>query len=143
MKNIFLIVIVTVLVSCNSNVNHKNDEKVVKTILNEFITAIQDKNFNKLEDLTSDDFVIYENGLVWNLEKFSLKLEEYDSVSIKYELKDLHFIVDSKTAHAQFHNKGTFQYPDTVIVLNFIESATFVKKNDNWNIKFYHSTHLK
>jgi hypothetical protein len=116
---------------------------MVKKMLNDFITAVQDKDFAELEKLTTDDFVIYENGLVWDFEEFSRKLEEYDSVTIKYDLTDLNLLVDAQTAHAQFHNVGIFNHPDTTIVLYFIESAAFVKENDNWQIKFYHSTHLK
>lgn len=141
MKKLAYIIIGILLISCCTSSNE--DEKIVTKVLNEFITAVQDKNYSRLELLTDDDFVIYENGLVWGLEEFSLKLEEYDSVSIAYTLKDLHLMVDNNTAHTQFHNQGIFTHPDTVIVLNFIESATLVKVDNNWKVKFYHSTHLK
>lgn len=143
MKKLAYILIGILLVSCTSNSDKRENEKMVRKMLNDFITAVQDKDYAELEKLTTDDFVIYENGLVWDFEEFSRKLEEYDSVTIKYNLTDLNFLVDAQTAHAQFHNVGTFNHPDTTIVLKFIESAAFVKDNDNWQIKFYHSTHLK
>jgi len=143
MKRLAYVIIGLLLVSCGTISNKKNEEKRVTQVLKDFITAVQDKNFSSLDQLTSDDFVIYENGLVWDFEQFSLKLEEYDSVKINYVIKDLHLIVDENTAHAQFHTEGTFVHPDTTIVLYFIESAAFVKENNNWQIKFYHSTHLK
>ena len=143
MKKLAYILIGFLLVSCTSSIDKRENEKMVKKMLNDFITAVQDKDFAELEKLTTDDFVIYENGLVWDFEEFSRKLEEYDSVTIKYDLTDLNLLVDAQTAHAQFHNVGTFNHPDTTIVLKFIESAAFVKENDNWQIKFYHSTHLK
>jgi len=143
MKKLVYILMGLLLVSCAANNAKKDDEKKVKALLNDFITAVQDKNFSELDKLTCDDFVIYENGLVWDFGQFSLKIEEYDSVTINYVVKDLHLLVDANTAHAQFHNEGTFVYPDTTIVLYFIESAAFVKENNDWQIKFYHSTHLK
>ena len=143
MKNLLYIIIALFISSCTANKSKKQDEKIVKGILSEFIEAVQNKSYSTIDQLTHSDFVIYENGLVWGVEEFSLKLEEYENVDIKYEMSDLHLIVDNKTAHAQFHNKGTFNYPDTVIVLKFIDSATLVKENDNWVIKFYHSTHLQ
>ncbi len=143
MKKIGYIIFGIFLISCASNVNKKSDKKIVKSVLNQFITAVQDKDYSKLDQLTQDDFVIYENGLVWSFEEFSSELEDYDSVKINYELSNLHLIIDNTTAHAQFMNRGTFEYPDTTIVLNFIESATFIKDDDNWQIKFYHSTHSK
>lgn len=143
MKKLAYIIIGLLLVGCMTNSAKRDDQKVVKEVLNDFVNAVQNKNYGVLENLIDDDFVIYENGLVWNFEEFSRKLEEYNNVNINYVISDLHLIVDAKTAHAQFHNVGTFQHPDTVIILKFIESATFVKENNNWQIKFYHSTHLK
>ncbi len=143
MRKIYYIIISAFLIGCSGSINKKSDKRVVKSVLNQFITAVQDKNYSKIEQLTQDDFVIYENGLVWNLKEFSLELEAYDSVKINYEISNLHLIVDDNTAHAQFSNKGTFVYPDTTIVLNFIESATFINHDNNWQIRFYHSTHSK
>ncbi len=144
MKNLVFILLAFFMISCNNCNNHKADKTTVIKVIDDFVTAVQNKDYGKLDDLASDDFVIYENGLVWNMDEFSLKLEEYDSVGINYKITNMHAIVDENTAQAWFHNKGTFVYPDTTIVLNFIESATLVKDDkNNWQIIFYHSTHLK
>lgn len=142
MKNLIYLFVFVLMIGCSS-INQSLEKTAVKTVLNDFITAVQNKEFSTIEGLISEDFIIYENGLVWNFDEFSLKLEEYGSVKINYELSDLHLIVDKTTAHAQYINKGTFIYPDTTIMLNFIESATLIKENTNWKITFYHSTHLK
>lgn len=142
MKNLIYLLLISFIISCNTS-SHNSDKATVNNVLNDFISAVENKEFSKIEELIGDDFVIYENGLIWTFDEFSLKLEEYDSVKINYNLSNLHFIVDKKTAHAQFHNKGVFEYSDTTITLYFIESATFTKENNNWKINFYHSTHLK
>ena len=142
MKNLIYLFVVVLMVSCSS-LNRSSDEATVKNVLNDFITAVQNKEFSTIEGLVADDFVIYQSGMVWNFQQFSSELEEYDSIQINYELSNLHLIIDNETAHAQFMNKGTFVYPDTIIVMNFIENATFIKENKNWQINFYHSTHLK
>ena len=142
MKNLIYLFVVVLMASCSS-LNRSSDKATVKDVLNDFITAVQNKEFSKIEDLVAEDFVIYQSGMVWNFQQFSSELEEYDSVMISYELSNLHLILDNKTAHAQFMNKGIFTYPDTIIEMNFIENATFIKENKNWHINFYHSTHLK
>ena len=143
MKNFIYILFVLFFVGCNNHVDNRVNEKIVLDVLNEFVSAIETQDFATLDQLTHDEFVIYENGSVWDYSRFSQELEGYQDVEIKYELEDFHTMVDQNTAHVQFFNKGTFTYPDTVIHLQFIESATFIKKDDNWTIKFYHSTHLK
>ncbi|MBI9068373.1 MAG: nuclear transport factor 2 family protein [Salinivirgaceae bacterium] len=142
--NRFLIPLMLLLfIGCKNHVDSRVNEKIVLDVLNEFVTSVENKDYAKIDQLTHDDFVIYENGSVWNLERFSQALEGYDSVKISYTLEDIHSIVDHNTAHLQFINKGMFTHPDTVVNLQFIESATLVRENDIWLIKFYHSTHLK
>lgn len=143
MKNFIYLLFIFLIVSCNTHVDNRVNEKIVLDLLNDFVNAVENKDYAKLDQLTHDDFVIYENGSVWNYERFSQELEGYQDVKISYELEDIHTMVDQNTAHVQFFNKGTFNHPDTVIHLQFIESATFIRENENWTIKFYHSTHLK
>lgn len=143
MRNLAYLFVVVLMVSCSSISSNKSDKEAVEKVLNTFITAVENKEFSDIEQLIGDDFVIYENGLIWDYNEFAVQLEEYDSVGINYEISNMHLIVDASTAHAQFRNTGIFEYPDTTISLNFIESATFVKENNEWRIMFYHSTHLK
>ena len=95
MRNLLYILIAILFIGCTTT-NNKENEKIVKQLLNDFITAVEEKNFAEIESLTNNDFVIYENGLVWNMEQFSAKLEEYqrNNIGIKYKLKDIHFIIE-------------------------------------------------
>ena len=133
------------LVSCNSGYNRNENKKIVKDMLSEFLMAVEENDYDKLQKVVHEDFVIYENGSVWDLTRFSTELENFQNVEVKYKLRNLHTIVDENVAHLQFLNKGKFVYPDTTIVLDFIESATFVRdeSSSKWSLRFYHSTHLK
>lgn len=132
------------LVSCNSNYNRNENKRIVKNMLSEFLLAVEENDYDKLQKIVHEDFVIYENGSVWDLTRFSIELENFQNVDVKYKLRNVHTIVDQNVAHLQFLNKGKFVYPDTTIVLDFIESATFVRNesNEEWMLRFYHSTHL-
>ncbi len=144
MKYLIPLLIVFLLVGCNDSFNRKEQQKIVNSMLSEFLIAVQDNDYDKLEQLTHKDFVIYENGSVWDLKRLSTELEGFQNVDVTYKLHDIHTIVDENVAHMQFLNTGEFVYPDTTIVLEFIESATFLRDDDDmWFIRFYHSTHLK
>lgn len=143
MKNLTYLLFLLFMFGCNNHVDNRANEKIVLDVLNDFIEAIENKDYAKLDQLTHDDFVIYENGSVWDYDRFTQELEEYQDVKIVYQLEDIHTMVDKNTAHVQFYNKGTFVYSDTTIHLQFIESATFLREDNNWTIKFYHSTHSK
>lgn len=143
MKYLLSLSIVLFLVSCNPNFDKKENKRVVNEMLVGFLTAIENNDYDTLEKLTHNDFVIYENGSVWNLDQLTTELESFKNVNVSYTLGHIHSIVDENVAHLQFKNNGIFAYTDTTLVLNFIESATFVKDNGNWYLRFYHSTHLK
>ncbi len=143
MKKIALLFVLAGFWACNQQMEQKENHKLIDELLHQFVTAVQEFNYDEMDKLTHDDFIIYENGSVWNTKEFFSALEGFQEVKITYKIDKLNIIVDNNTAHAQFINHGTFMYPDTTINLNFIESSTFVKENGNWTIKFYHSTHLK
>ncbi len=143
MKKILFLLVLTGFWACSQKMEQKENHKLIDELLHQFVTAVQEFNYEEMERLTNDDFIIYENGSVWNTKEFFNALEGFQDVKINYNIDKLNIIVDNNTAHAQFINHGTFVYPDTTIHLNFIESSTFVKENGNWTIKFYHSTHLK
>jgi hypothetical protein len=143
MKRILILLAIVSIWGCSQQKSGTDNPKFIKGLLNDFITAIEDYNYEELDKLTHPDFIMYENGSVWNTKEFFQALEGFQEVKITYDIDKLNIIMDHNTAHAQFINHGTFAYPDTTIHLNFIESSTFVKENNIWYIKFYHSTHLK
>lgn len=143
MKKFIFLLVLTSFWACNQQKEQKENQKLIDELLHQFVTAVQDFNYDEMDKLTHDDFIIYENGSVWNTKEFFNALENFQDAKITYQIDKLNIIVDNNTAHAQFINHGTFVYSDTTINLNFIESSTFVKEGGNWTIKFYHSTHLK
>lgn len=144
MKHLVLLTIIFLFLGCStSNYDKKENKRIVNELLVEFLTAVEKNDYDVLDRIVHDEFVIYENGSIWNLERLSTELENFKNVEVKYTLGNVHSIVDENVAHLQFKNIGQFVYPDTTIVLDFIESATFVKEEENWYLRFYHSTHLK
>ncbi len=143
MKKLVFIIALFSIISCGQQNEKQDNPKFIEDILNDFISAVEDCNYEKLDKLTHPDFIIYENGSVWTTKEFFQALEGFQDVKITYKVDKPSIIVDNNTAHAQFINHGTFVYSDTTIQMNFIESSTFIKENGIWFIKFYHSTHLK
>lgn len=142
MKYLITFTIIFFLASCNCNFDKKENKTIVNDMLVEFLKAIEDNDYDALDRLTHDDFVFYENGMVWDLERLNTELDNFNNVDVSYEIKHIHSIVDMNVAHLQFETNGKFVYPDTTIMLEFIDGATFVRDNENWYIQFYTSTHM-
>ena len=144
MKHFIFLSIFAFLISCNTwNSDKKANEKVVNDMLVEFLEAIEKNDYDVMERITHKEFIIYENGTVWDLGQLSTELENFKNVKVTYTLGEVHSIVDEKVSYLHFNNNGNFVYSDTTINLDFIESATFVKEGSIWYLRFYHSTHLK
>ena len=68
-KNMLLILLVAVsLLSCQTEKKLDNPE-VLKRVLEEYFEGITDINLEKLNESTTDDFVLFEDGKVFNVRK--------------------------------------------------------------------------
>ena len=58
------------LLACR-NTTPADDAELLKKLVTSWFEAIGAKDFEKMKALTTDDFVLYEDGLVWNNDSVS------------------------------------------------------------------------
>lgn len=143
MKKMISLLVLLGLMACVQQPKENNRVTFIEDLLDDFMTAVQEYNYEELDKLTDKDFMMFENGRIWNTKEFLQALEGYQDVKITYDIEKIDIILEQNTAHAHFLNHGTFVYPDTTIYMNFIESCTFKKNDDIWYLHYYYSTHLK
>ena len=66
MKNVSVIFAILQIVGCSPKQCEKDNPKVVEQTLRDYYKAMSDREFEKLESLSTNDLVIYEDGLIWN-----------------------------------------------------------------------------
>lgn len=133
----------TLLPACRSN-TPPDDPEILKKLVTSYFEGIETKDFEKLKALTTDDFVLYEDGLVWNNDSAFKNIRRHIPFTVKYKLDNFKIFVDSRSADMTYSNHADFVFHDTDrLSLDWIESATFRKMPAGWKMNFLHLTVTK
>ncbi len=102
---------------------------------------MKDKDFEKMKAITTDDFVLFEDGKVWNNDSLINLINSMPDFTAVYSFKDFNINIDVQNANMYYLNHMDLTLNDTTEVkYDWIESATFRKKDGIWKMNFLHST---
>ena len=141
--------VLTVIVLCTSILSlcaqdNKKQQTEVKQTLNNLFDGLSHLDISRITANSTNDMILLENGLVWNLDTIANKLSTMNPKMIR--VNDLKFIkvqVNGKTAWVSYHNTAHITLNDKKFDLNWLESAVLIKQNDKWLVSLLHSTKLK
>ena len=141
MKRIFSItVLIALLLGCKST-NQTDDPENLKGVLFSFFDALKAKDYQKLKEVTTADFILYEDGKIYNNDSLVKALNKFPKFTAEYKFDNFKIDVGSDIASMFYLNHGDFVFNDTTHVsFNWLESADFKKVDDKWKLEFLHST---
>ncbi|MBP8790730.1 MAG: nuclear transport factor 2 family protein [Breznakibacter sp.] len=144
MKTIITIVAIFICcIGCNPNKGYDSPE-VLKQVVLDYFHAIENNDYRKMEELTTMDFILYEDGKIWNNDSLIDYIKKFPNSKISFTLKDFKINIDQSSGSMNYLNHADFSVNDTTqIVLNWIESACLIKQKDGWKMSFMHSTPQK
>lgn len=128
------------LTSCQQK---KDDSEVLKKILTDYFDGLKSNtvDLDKLNSLTTTDFVLFEDGLIWTNDSLAKPIPGVKSFKGIWSFEDMKVNIDQNSADIIYYNHGDFIINDTIKrQVDFLESATFKKVDGNWKMKFLHST---
>jgi len=145
MKTIILVVLVSGILTLTAAqpIKPKDDTAKMKTALTNFFNGIETQDFEKLKMATTTNFVLYEDGRVWNLDSAFMNIKRNMPFKAKYQLSGLKIYADSHSGDATYSNHADFVFTAGKASLDWIESATFRKINGVWKINFMQVTITK
>lgn len=123
------------LVSCKPSGQPAITAAEAGQTMNGFFTSLSTADTTLLEQLTTDDFVLYEHDQIWNRDSL-LALMPYTSGRI-WEIQDFNAETEGGIAHVYYFNLS--RKPEG---RSWLESALLVDHNGQPKIKFMHSTKL-
>ena len=127
--------------SCQSRKDVESKKEELKTILTEYYISMAKKDIEKMKSLTTPDFLMFDDGRIYNNESAVKSIEQSGSFSVTFEFDSLHTHFDKAHASAYYFREATFTMNDsTWTPLKFLESSTFEKKDGHWKLRFLHST---
>jgi ketosteroid isomerase-like protein len=118
----------------------QDDTIKIKAVLLDFFNGISTQDFEKLKASVTSDFVLYEDGRIWNLDSAAMNIRRNMPFSVDYHLSNMKLHVDTQSADITYTNHADFTFAKGKLSLDWIESATFRKSDGNWKINFLQVT---
>ena len=145
-KSLILLLLLTSCVS--SNQNDITEEEVVNKLYEFFdVLSIDNPDKNKLYDLVTDDYFIFENQKKYSMEEFIAFVNTFKIIENNWELSDFEIDIDKNSAHVSLRNIGKFLVEtdsgNVIMDFNWLESAYLVREEGELKFDFYFSDAVK
>lgn len=144
---IYSLLIISFIIGCRTNQGRENDtvskEEItaVEDTLRAFFEAISDNDYQRLRNITANDYTLIENGPIWTVDSLINVVKSYEGkATMTYEFSDMQTTVKGSTAWMTYINDGMMDMGDQQRLFNWTESAVFRKQGENWNMVLLHSS---
>lgn len=118
-----------------------DDPQALKTILRDYFDGIKNKDVKKLNEVTTNDFVLFEDGKVWTNDSLINSLSAFKSFQGDWKFENMKVHIDNASGDIIYYDHADFIINDTTkMSFNWLESATFRKIDGKWKMNFLHST---
>ena len=129
----------------SQNSEMKKEDQIKELISNSFQKIFSDLDPQALDTYCTQDFLLLENGEVWDMNKMRNYLDrasEQESKVIRFNSFDfIEIKIEGKMAWVAYHNKAEFKSGEEVVrELNWLESATAILTEEGWKLQLLHST---
>ena len=144
-----LLILLLLLTSCvSSNQNDITEEEVVNKLYEFFdVLSIDNPDKNKLYDLVTDDYFIFENQKKYSMEEFIAFVNTFKIIENNWELSDFEIDIDKNSAHVSLRNIGKFLVEtdsgNVIMDFDWLESAYLVREEGELKFDFYFSDAVK
>jgi len=139
-KIFLLMVLAGVVVSCQQKKQPESPE-LLKQVLFDFYDGAKNKDFDKIEEAITHDFILYTDGKIWSNDSIVSALNSYPPHKVDYSFDNFIIDMENSLGCMRFFSHADFVFSDTLNVqYDWIESATFTKVEDQWKMNFLHST---
>ncbi len=120
-------------------------EAVQQLVKDSFDSLFSNYRVDLLEDFYTSDFLLLEQGEVWNMDFIKSYLKERNqssnSVTRTNRFEFIKTEVFGDRAWLAYHNWATFTKEGTITrEVYWLESATAIRTSDGWRLELLHST---
>ena len=125
------------------------NEQEVKDKFDEFfgVLSVDNPDKNKLFELVTDDYFIFENQKKYTMEEFIEFVSTFKTLEDNWELSDFEIDIDKNSAHASLRNVGKFLVEtdsgNVIMDFDWLESAYLVREGGELKFDFYFSDAIK
>lgn len=123
----------------------KDEELLKQLIINSFQDILSDNKQDKLGDYYTENFMLLENGEVWDLKIIKGYMDEAAGMDdLPMRINSFSFIdikIYGDAAWLAYHNNARFEKNGEVLgEMSWLESANAVRTPQGWKLELLHST---
>jgi ketosteroid isomerase-like protein len=138
---VLLIVITFTIFSCSTHDDTQTKKEELKTTVAAYYDALAKKDIQRMTDLTATDFVFFDDGVPYTNKSAVKFVEGLPAFTATFKFDSINARIDKSNASAYYFREATFTIQgNTYTPIKFLESATFIKENGKWKIRFLHSS---
>ena len=124
------------------NAQKASDESAVKQAVLDLFEGISNVDMNAIKTNVTNDFIILEQGVVWNMDSVQHIMNQFKGLSY-HRINKLDFFkteVKGSSAWVAYNNAAEITINGRKASIEWLESAFLVKENNKWKVKMLHST---
>jgi len=133
------------LITVAQTATEKDEELLKQLIVDSFQDILSDNKKEKLGDYYTGDFVLLENGEVWDLEVIKGYMAQAAAMdNLPVRINSFSFIdikIYGDAAWLAYHNTARYEMDEQVLGrMTWLESANAVRTATGWKLELLHST---
>ena len=138
-----LLLIFGLIISSNSWAEKITEQEVIAKV-NQFFELIDIEVYKKEKvlNILTNNFQIFEMGKSWDMNEFDKFLQEASKtiITTDWVLTDFVVSIDENSAHVSYVNDGIFKTIDNELVIsNWLESVYLIQEKGELKLKFLQS----
>src|SRR5580693_3359693 len=90
--------------------NQLTDADKLKQVLTSYFEGIENKDTAKMRALTTTDFILYEDGAIWNNDSGFMNIRRHMPFTVKYKFDNFKIHVDSASGDMTYTNHADFVF---------------------------------
>jgi hypothetical protein len=140
-----LICFFALIVFLNFPSSAQKEKDSIEISISRFFDGLSEINPEKIRSQSTDDFLLLEEGEVWNMDTLIAKVSMRKNMNI-VRTNSFEFIKTEQAgnmAWVSYHNTAVFKLNEKQQTVRWLESAVLVKEKGKWKIRMMHSTRMK
>src|SRR6476620_1360834 len=138
-----MICLLLVILFCEVSSYSQQEKDSIEASVSRFFDGLSEINSDKLKAFATSDFVLLEDGQVWNMDTLVTKMGTKNP-NIK-RVNKFEFIRTEQQgimAWVSYHNTADFSMNEKQQTVKWLESAVLKKEGGRWKLKLLHSTRI-
>ena len=127
--------------SCNPKRDAHSKKEELINLVTTYYDALARIDTATLKRISTANFVLFDDGEQYNNETAIEMVLQLPAFKARFSFDSVNAYIDEEYASMYYIRNATFSMNDSVFSpLRFLENATFVKEEDDWKIRFIHSS---